>query len=71
MNRSTIKRPQPEPKKERDDSNLSFDFDENRTESVNTQMSKGTLFPNSLEYLDGDVTITDKFGVIRGTFVQN
>ena len=50
---------------------MSFDFNDNRTESVNTLMSKGTLFPNSLDFLDGDVTITDKFGVIRGTFVQN
>lgn len=40
-------------------------------QSINTVMSKGTIFPNSLEYIDGDVTITDKFGVIRGTFVQN
>lgn len=34
-------------------------------------MSKGNVFPNALELLDGDVTITDKFGVIRGTFIQN
>jgi hypothetical protein len=69
MKRSTFKK-KPE-EKQRDDSDMSFDFNDNRTESVNTLMSKGTLFPNSLDFLDGDVTITDKFGVIRGTFVQN
>lgn len=69
MKRSTVKKAVKMDKK--NDSEMSFNFSDNRTESVNTLMSKGTLFPNSLNYLDGDVTITDKFGVIRGTFVQN
>jgi hypothetical protein len=53
---------------------LSFDFDKRDDESrdsVNTHFSKGNVFPNALEYLDGDVTVTDKFGIIRGTFVQS
>ena len=51
----------------------SFAFDEQEIErkmTILTEMGKANVFPSSLEYIDGDVTITDKFGVIRGTFVQ-
>ena len=38
---------------------------------VSNAISKGTHQSSNLDYMDGDITITDKYGVIRGTFTQN
>ena len=48
-------------------------YDELRKLSMaeSTVMSKGAQLSSCLDYMEGDVTITDKFGVIRGTFLQN
>ena len=67
---------------ESSEDNLSFEFDkspdpkgrlaEQRKQSdiTVTHMSKSVNFARSLQYLDGDVTITDKYGQIRGTFIK-
>mmetsp|Transcript_8655 Transcript_8655/g.14670 ORF Transcript_8655/g.14670 Transcript_8655/m.14670 type:complete len:194 (+) Transcript_8655:3-584(+) len=62
-------------------SDLSFDFEKKAqaksskvdragSEMSETQMSKSVNFQSNLDYMDGDVTITDQYGLIRGRFIQ-
>ena len=48
------------------DSSISVD---NSFKASNT-LSKSAQLASCLDFMDGDITITDKFGVIQGTFAS-